>query len=139
MNDRFAGSTRRSRSLGLIHHHRDLAAEMFLVEAERRFAIPAEIQLGIQLHRWPFLRIIRRRLLAAPGTQTTSSGGATDVSERSWFCGSPRWPVSLTDRNARTAPRTKTSYAHTDLEQCWLSHSKTMRCDRTGSWPRRRR
>jgi len=34
----------------LVHHHRDLAAEMLLVEAERRFAISAEVQLGVELH-----------------------------------------------------------------------------------------
>src|SRR2546423_7782374 len=54
MDDRLPRAARRARCLALVHHHRDLAAEMLFVEAEGCFAIPAEVQLRIELHR--FLR-----------------------------------------------------------------------------------
>ena len=49
-NDRFPCSAWRAWCLALIHHHRNLAAKMFFIEAECLFAIPAEVQLRIKVH-----------------------------------------------------------------------------------------
>src|SRR3990172_7363531 len=39
------------RLLAVAHQHRDLSAEVLLVEAERLLAVAAVIEIGVQLHR----------------------------------------------------------------------------------------
>src|SRR5213595_614309 len=63
MNDRLPRPAGRAGRLALAHHHGDLAAQMLLVEAEGFFAIPAEIQLGIELH---FTQLVALGLHNAP-------------------------------------------------------------------------
>jgi hypothetical protein len=36
--------------LTLFHHHRDLAAEMFLIEAKCVFAVAAKVQMCVEVH-----------------------------------------------------------------------------------------
>src|SRR4051812_18307440 len=50
MDNRPGRAGGRIRHLSLIHHHDDLAPEVLLVEAKGLFAIPAEIELCIELH-----------------------------------------------------------------------------------------
>ena len=53
------GSTAALRLLAVMHQHRDLPAEMLLVEFERLLAVAAVVQVGLELH--DILRKITRR------------------------------------------------------------------------------
>src|SRR3954453_2648248 len=71
MDNLTSGSMRRARRLGLIHHHGDLSAKVFLVESERLFAVAAEVQLRIDLHRNSLLVRSLTRLCALHGCSSS--------------------------------------------------------------------